>query len=265
MNVKNTKTNFIIFNLFFVSAFLFLLNSCASTHSGVLNSSNDLRNVKYVDFAFGNSKTTTFLGIGGNKHDALVLEAKLNMMRNFPLKTNQFYGNFIVDYKTTKVLGVITKNLVTVSADILEEKSNTDKELFSESLKSKLGISKENEFFAIGDTVLDENNLKYTIDGANSNYVSVNPVGHDEKRFSKLIKNENEVFSTKKSLFSSIDKDLIVETTPGNFVFLVDGQKFKIIGVNKSLALLQNLSGEFFTEPIINTSRTKERTIIKNQ
>jgi len=187
------------------------------------------------------------------------------MMRNFPLKTNQFYGNFIVDYKTTKVLGVITKNLVTVSADILEEKSNTDKELFSELLKSKLGISKENEFFAIGDTVLDENNLKYTIDGANSNYVSVNPVGHDEKRFSKLIKNENEVFSTKKSLFSSIDKDLIVETTPGNFVFLVDGQKFKIIGVNKSLALLQNLSGEFFTEPIINTSRTKERTIIKNQ
>lgn len=247
--MKNIKTNFLIFNLLYVWAFLFLLNSCASTHNGVLNSSNDLRNVKYVDFAFGNSKTTTFLGIGGNKHDALVLEAKLNMMRNFPLKPNQFYGNFIVDYKTTKVLGVVT-NLVTVSADILEEKSNSDKELFSESLKSKLGISKENEFFAIGDTVVDENNLKYIINSAYSNNVLVNPVGHDEKRYSKLIKNENEVFSTNKSLFSSIDKDLIVETTPGNFIFLLDGQKFKIIGVNKSLALLKSSTDEFVTESI---------------
>jgi len=83
MNVKNTKTNFIIFNLFFVSAFLFLLNSCASTHSGVLNSSNDLRNVKYVDFAFGNSKTTTFLGIGGNKHDAKLPVKDKSILRKF--------------------------------------------------------------------------------------------------------------------------------------------------------------------------------------
>jgi hypothetical protein len=257
MNLKNTKTNFLIFNLLYVSAFLFLFNSCASTHNGVLNSSNDLRNVKYVDFAFGNSKTTTFLGIGGNKHDALVLEAKLNMMRNFPLKPNQFYGNFIVDYKTTKVLGVVT-NLVTVSADILEEKTSIDKELFSESLKGKLGISKENEFFAIGDTVVDMNNVKYTVSSNYAETLVLYPIETSEKKFSEMQKIGIEIFSTKKTIQIEDENKKIIQFCPGNY-FLDGGFKFKIVGVNKEFLLLENESATvYFTRPVLQTQKGKK-------
>jgi hypothetical protein len=254
MKIRLFKSNLSKTNLIITSVIILLLNSCATNHNGFLSSNNDLRNIKYVDFAFGNSKTTTFLGIGGNKHDALVLEAKLNMMRNFPLKSNQFYGNFIVDYKTTKALGVIT-NLVTVSADILEEKTSGEQELFSESLKSKLGISKENDFFNIGDTVVDVQNLEYTVASSNSEILILYPIDNDEKRFSKMEKMEDEVFSTKKYINDENNK---TQYNPGNS-FFDGGFTHTIIGVNKQMLLLKNeRSSVYFTRPIQSKSTQKK-------
>ena len=111
-----------------------------TTFNGVLTPTNDLKNVKYINTAFGSAQANYFMGVVGNKHDALVLEAKINMMKNFPLDSNQYYANYTVDFRKKNLL-VVQSAIVTVSADIVQEKSSPSEDNYTEAFKSKLGIS----------------------------------------------------------------------------------------------------------------------------
>lgn len=107
-----------------IVGFLFMsaLTSCAF-HSGMMNNSVQLNqnNFKYVRNASGVAKTTKIIGIGGIEKQALVAEAKKDLLNNYPLKDGQALANIVVDFKTSFFL-VLMETKVTVTADIVEFK-----------------------------------------------------------------------------------------------------------------------------------------------
>jgi hypothetical protein len=109
-------------NLAIIALITLLFSSCAF-HSGVFLNSTCLssNNFKVVKLAKGQSGTTKIFGIGGLAKDALVYEAKKDLLANFPLKENQTLANVTVDFKNSMILFVM-KTKVTMTADIIEFK-----------------------------------------------------------------------------------------------------------------------------------------------
>lgn len=114
------KKNFI--RTFVVIFSMFLLTSCA-THWGMMsgNASLSANNFRVIKIATGTSQTTKIIGIGGLGKEALVLEAKKDLMQNNPLKEGQALANVTVDFKNSYMFFVETQK-VTVTADIVEFK-----------------------------------------------------------------------------------------------------------------------------------------------
>ena len=79
----------------------FLSTSCA-THLGMMtgNASLSSNNFKVVKIAAGHAKTTRIFGLGGLGKDALVLDAKKDLLQNNPLRDGQALSNVTVDFKT---------------------------------------------------------------------------------------------------------------------------------------------------------------------
>tara|TARA_R110002050_G_scaffold300621_1_gene471011 strand:+ start:40656 stop:41429 length:774 start_codon:yes stop_codon:yes gene_type:complete len=99
---------------------LFLFSSCAF-HSGMMTGNASLTdaNFQVVQLAVGHSKTVHIIGLGGLKSDAIVFEAKQDLLRNYPLKQGQVLANVSVDFKRSFYFVVgVTK--VTVTADVVE-------------------------------------------------------------------------------------------------------------------------------------------------
>jgi hypothetical protein len=129
------------------------LSSCAF-HNGNISSSSFSKNVVYEDRAFGVSMTKKIFGIGGLNHDALILEAKNEMMNSRPLKANEQYANLAYDIKNTYVLMVLTTK-VTISADVVKLVDGEQPYVYSETYKSKISKQKfQNDLFNIGDSVM---------------------------------------------------------------------------------------------------------------
>jgi hypothetical protein len=111
-----------------------ILSSCA-IHTGNTSSNAAVTddNFRIMDLAIGQAQTKQVFGIGGLKPDALVLDAKRAMYRNYPLKAGQIYSNVTVDYKRSFYLIVVT-TMVTVSADVVQfnpTESQKKEDLFS--------------------------------------------------------------------------------------------------------------------------------------
>ena len=101
----------------------FLLSGCFATHSGYLNNSASLSqaNFKYVKRSIsGESSTLTVLGIGGLGKEALVEEAKADMLSRFDLKPNQTIVNTTVNWKNSFYFALYIANKCTVTADVVE-------------------------------------------------------------------------------------------------------------------------------------------------
>ena len=107
---------------FIAISFVVLFSSCA-THWGTMSGSASLasNNFKVVKMASGTASSSKIFGFGGMAQDALVLEAKKDMMQNYPLKEGQALANVTVDFKNSVMLFVNTEK-VTVTADIVEFK-----------------------------------------------------------------------------------------------------------------------------------------------
>ena len=112
--------------LLFFFPFSLIISSCAyhigyvGGGSGVITN-NDFAN---ISFAYGSAKTMHVLGIGGNKKDALVLEAKRDLYKNADLQAGQVIGQTTVDFKTTWIL-VVAVTRVTISAEIIDFSSSS--------------------------------------------------------------------------------------------------------------------------------------------
>lgn len=115
----------IFFKSFFILSIFILLSSCAAGLTGIMANSAALstNNFSYVQKNVqGKSQATYVLGIGGMRREAIVNEAKENMLANNPLKANQTLVNVVVDFKHSTFLGIVNTTKCYVSADVVEFK-----------------------------------------------------------------------------------------------------------------------------------------------
>lgn len=105
-----------------IAIIVFATTSCA-THWGMMtgNASLSSNNFKITKIATGSATATKIFGIGGLGKDALVLDAKKNLLQNYPLRDGQALANVTIDIKTSFIFFVI-KEKATVTADIVEFK-----------------------------------------------------------------------------------------------------------------------------------------------
>jgi hypothetical protein len=107
------------------------LSSCSASYMGITTGSASLssNNFKTVRMATGTASARSILGIGGTKKEALVLDAKKDLLQNNPLSEKQALANVTVDLKNSFAFIVHTQK-ATVSADIVE---------FTEQISKKTG------------------------------------------------------------------------------------------------------------------------------
>jgi hypothetical protein len=99
--------------------------------------------------------------MGGVSKDALIFEAKQNMIKNRYLVGAEEYNNISIDIKNSFFLGLIQTTKVTVIADVVAPKDSLTQSNYSELYLSKLaGSSYIDNLFIIGDSVI-YNRVKY--------------------------------------------------------------------------------------------------------
>ena len=106
--------------LFSIAAMAMLFSSCA-VHNGIgmSNASLSENNFTIVKFAKGDVATTKIFGLGGLSKDAMVAEAKQELLANYPLQEGQALANMTVDWKMSFYFFVVVTKC-TVTADIVQ-------------------------------------------------------------------------------------------------------------------------------------------------
>jgi hypothetical protein len=115
MKMKN------ITKLFAALLSIALFSGCA-IHSGYMNNSASLSqaNFNYVKKSIsGSVYTTQVFGIGGLEKEAMVEEAKKEMLNENPLQPNQALANLTVNWKNSFYI-VVIETKCTVTADVIE-------------------------------------------------------------------------------------------------------------------------------------------------
>ena len=87
------------------------------TDSAALSTNNFAYARKMVE---GTATATYIFGIGGLKRQALVEEARINLLDNYQLQDNQALVNTTVSFKMTFVLPFFMQNKCTVSASVVQ-------------------------------------------------------------------------------------------------------------------------------------------------
>lgn len=155
MNAKKIGSIFLLklqmkyFFLLFASLFL---GSCAF-HSGTMNSSVTSEPVVHKDLAVGVASTKLVFGFGGLSKDALILEARKNMVASRPLDSAEQYNNISIDVKRTIFL-MVFKTKVTMVADVVEPKDSISQPSYTNEYLAKIRQPHlAMDLFAVGDTV----------------------------------------------------------------------------------------------------------------
>jgi len=107
----------------FILCVTVLFSSCAAGLTGYMNNSAALssNNFSYVKQNLqGMSQATYVLGIGGMKREAIVDEAKQNMLENYKLQDGQTLANTTVNFKYSNFFGIVATTKCYVTADIVE-------------------------------------------------------------------------------------------------------------------------------------------------
>lgn len=137
--------------------------SCAF-HSGNISSAPQGADFQYVSIAVGEAKSHKIFAIGGINRDALVQEAKSEMMRNRPLKAGEAYANVSVDTKRSYYL-IYWQTKVSVSADIIKIGKTNERYSSTYPLLPSNPENYQNQFFAIADTVFSQSGEAYILSG----------------------------------------------------------------------------------------------------
>ncbi|MDA3890233.1 MAG: hypothetical protein PF517_01060 [Salinivirgaceae bacterium] len=136
------------------------ISSC-TIHRGSISNSVVEKPVKYEDIAIGVSQANKFFGLGGISHDALIYEAKCELVRNRRLKPQEQYNNFTIDIKHSNWL-IYSQVKVSVIADVVKILDHKTEDVYSEEyLKKIIEGNSTNKLFELGDSIL----LKDGIDG----------------------------------------------------------------------------------------------------
>lgn len=111
-------------SLLLIAVFM-LSQGCIALHYGTMQNSAALssNNFSYVKKdLYGTARAQYILFIGGYKREALVNEAKQNMLAINPLEDNQALANITVNFKSSSILFFYGELKCTVTADIVEFK-----------------------------------------------------------------------------------------------------------------------------------------------
>ncbi|HZK08558.1 MAG TPA: DUF6567 family protein [Bacteroidales bacterium] len=110
-----------VFTLTTVFAIVAMMFSSCAMHTGIgmSNASLSQNNFKIVKFAKGDVCTTKIFGLGGLGKQALVAEAKQELLANYPLQDGQALANMTVDFKNSFIFFVIITKC-TVTADVVQ-------------------------------------------------------------------------------------------------------------------------------------------------
>lgn len=168
---------------------VFMFTSCAF-HRGQYVSTAMEKPVTYKDIAIGVSQTRKFLGMGGVSKDALLFEARQNMLRNRPIINGEELNNITIDFKTVYYpFGQKTK--ITMIADVVEVKDSLSQVTFTQHYLDKTAAIKAQkksnkvasnqattsiELFKLGDTIITKKHYRATIvsfDGPKNNRVTI--------------------------------------------------------------------------------------------
>ncbi len=102
--------------IFILSIFF---SSCVAFHHGSISESTLKDDVSVVEFAHGYAKATRFLGIGGMKRNALIADAKKNLLKANPLEKGQRLANYTIDFTESFFFFGVHTTTVVMTAEII--------------------------------------------------------------------------------------------------------------------------------------------------
>jgi hypothetical protein len=153
------------------SLFIVLILSSCAFHNGSLNTSTNDEPVVHKDIAIGVSQTIKIFGIGGVSKDALIFQARQNMINYRPLESEEEFNNVSIDIKNTFLL-IGQKTKVTIIADVVEPKDSVSQSSYTDLYlrKSRNGMEHIDTLLTIGDTVIfnvENSGVLLSFDGKN--------------------------------------------------------------------------------------------------
>jgi hypothetical protein len=146
-----------------------LLSSCVAYQTGNLTSTSAGSKFIYEDVAIGTAKADRIWGLGGIRKDALVAEAKRQLMTARPLAQSEEYINFTIDFKRSFIL-ILDRSKVTLTADVIRLTANEPKECYLPLYLNKMFlVNLQDDLFKIGDYIMTEGHLTGQILAINKN------------------------------------------------------------------------------------------------
>ncbi|UZR98859.1 DUF6567 family protein [Chondrinema litorale] len=250
-----------VLNLTSVYLILLVALSSCSYHVGTISAGSATitdKNFSHIDFAYGTARTANVLGIGSNKKDALVLEAKRSLYLNYDLQPGQALGQTTVDFKRTFFFPILVTK-VTLSAEVLDfNTENQDYERTKSNLERFTGTPQQ-RFYKFGEYVNYNKKNNLTIDaqvvGRKDNYFVIRYIDENNNmKFKKVdalklsAKPENASSSTKYSgklltpkspekelvKFKYEDKEYtgeLMETSGSNYLIRMQTNTGELIGI----------------------------------
>lgn len=148
----------------FYSLIIMISFSSCTYHAGTLGGGSGAvsqNNANNIRLAYGSARTTNVFGIGGNKKDALILEAKRSLYRNNPLKDGEVIGQTTVDFKRTFFFPVFATKVV-LSAEIIDFSDAPTDSVDARSLNGQsIGRSPGENQFQVGQEVTYRKNQDF--------------------------------------------------------------------------------------------------------
>jgi hypothetical protein len=151
-------------NLFFWALGLLpiFLSSCVTTFQGEIFQSGFTisdSDFKIIRTEKGSTKAIYVFGIGGNKHEGLILEAKQDLYRKCKLDKNQQITNITTDVRNSGIFyPIVITQTVTISADIIQfyprNTSENQKETSSEAIIIEKKLSVDND--SVHETIITQ-------------------------------------------------------------------------------------------------------------
>lgn len=101
-----------------------------------MNSGLTTENKQFKDIAVGISYSTKIFGLGGLHKDALLFDARQNLIQNRPLAKNESYVNITVDIKKTYFC-LFHRTKVTMIADVVQPRDTNDTLVYTKNYLDK--------------------------------------------------------------------------------------------------------------------------------
>lgn len=231
-----------------------LLSSCVAYQMGTTTPSTAGEKVIYTDFAVGTAQSNRIFGLGGMRKDALILEARRQMVTARPLLDDEEYEHITTDIKHSFIL-MVYRTKVTMSADVVKHVPDTKGIRYTERYKEKVfQNSAKDSTFHVGQSIVTSLGVQGVI---LKNLNSTQSLIQTKNAYGEII---TRIISHKK-LFSiegewkgySLGESIVIK--PEIDLEPIHGT---IIGIGKERLLVKDALGEF------NSLKLKSIEILKN-